>query len=264
LFALLAVGCPAGAALAQTDLPWDGAHLGINVGGASSQSCDAWSSAAATGSALGGAELAVRNCAASNFVGGLQVGDDFQYGRLLGGIGADLDLWTGKGTHSAVTYGGAALLPGSYEFSERQNPTALLILGPRLGYAGDQWLPYVRGGTILAAGSQTSALNFVPTGATKSIASFAGGKSFSTVGWVAGGGAEIGLNGAWSLSAEYLHANLGRGAGRNSACTGTGCAGFADIAVTSTHTTFNANIFRLGLNYWFGYWTPNSAAKSLD
>jgi hypothetical protein len=67
---------------------------------------------------------------------------------------------------------------------------------------------------------------------------------------------EIGLNGAWSISAEYLHMNLGKGSSSTTTCAGaaSACAAFAGISLDNTHNAFTANIFRIGVNYWFNYW----------
>jgi outer membrane immunogenic protein len=116
----------------------------------------------------------------------------------------------------------------------------------------------LRVGTILTAGSHNSTLFYTPTGATKPTASFSGGKDFSTTGWVAGGGFELGLNGAWSITAEYLYVNLGKGSYSTTACNGSAavCAAFSGISFDNIHKGFSANIFRVGVTYWFGYWEP--------
>ena len=113
-------------------------------------------------------------------------------------------------------------------------------------------------GALSAAGGADSTLSYSPGGSAKSSASFSGGRNFAGAGWVAGGGTEIGLNGAWSITAEFLHVSLGRGADSTSACNGTAaaCAGFSGIALDSTHGEFTANIFRVGIRYWFRYWEP--------
>jgi outer membrane immunogenic protein len=146
--------------------------------------------------------------------------------------------------------------PGSYLFSARQSPNDFAVVGPRLGYAGDLWLPYLRGGAIIAGGSRDSVLSFTPAGATKPSVSFLGGRAFSTVGWAAGGGTEIGLNGPWSITLEYLHVNLGRGSETTAVCSGSAaaCATFSGISFDSMHDGFTANIYRIGVTYWFGYW----------
>src|SRR6185312_9185272 len=106
-------------------------------------------------------------------------------------------------------------------FSGKPSPSDFAIIGSRIGYGGDTWLPYVRAGAIIAIGSHDSALSYTPTGAAKPSNSFDGGSSFATVGWVSGAGFELGLNGAWSITAEYLHANLGRGSSSRVNCSGS-------------------------------------------
>ncbi len=73
---------------------------------------------------------------------------------------------------------------------------------------------------------------------------------------MAGVGTEIGLNGAWSLTAEYLHVNLGKGSNAVTTCNGSAseCAVFAGIFLDSVHNDFGANLFRVGVDYWFDYW----------
>src|SRR4029077_18265379 len=113
-------------------------------------------------------------------------------------------------------------------------------------------------GAIITNGSHNSTVRYTPAGATKPTASFSGGKNFNSTGWVAGGGTEIGLNGAWSITVDYLHANFGRRSNSTTTCNGpaSACAAFSGISLNSSHSAFTANIFRIGVNYWFGYWEP--------
>jgi hypothetical protein len=62
--------------------------------------------------------------------------------------------------------------------------------------------------------------------------------------------------GAWSISAEYLRANLGKGSDSTAACAGTAtvCAGFSGLSLDGTHGGFSSNIVRVGVVYYFGYW----------
>ncbi|MGO9514518.1 MAG: outer membrane protein [Steroidobacteraceae bacterium] len=98
-------------------------------------------------------------------------------------------------------------------------------------------------------------LGYTPTGAEAPTASFSGGKNFTSTGWAAGGGFEFVLNGPWSITADYLYANLGKGSNSTTTCTGTAsvCAAFSGISLDSIHNSFTAHIFRVGINYWFGY-----------
>jgi opacity protein-like surface antigen len=250
--ALLALAV-AGTASARTDMPWDGFYFGGNVGDASISSCNGW----ALNGAMIDPAIASQSCSKNGaLVGGIQFGKTFQTKRLVWGIGADLDFLSAKSLNQSVKDSGAVPAAGTFVYSSQPGPRGFAVLGPRIGYAGDTWLPYVRVGTIIALGSHDSRLFYTPAAGTSSTASFGGGSDFSTAGWVAGGGFELGLNGAWSIAAEYLHANLGKGANSAARCSGlvAACAGFSGISFDNTHEGVSANIFRVGISYWFGYW----------
>jgi opacity protein-like surface antigen len=242
---------------------WNGTYAGFNAGQASSHTCNTW---AASGSSAESATLAgfsQPGCASHGaFLGGGQIGDNFQSQRLSWGVEADVDFWEG-GSSSAQTanFDPSPAPPGgppagTYVFSGRQTPDFLGMFTARIGYSGNQWMPYLKGGALLAGGSQTSTLSYIPDGATKATASFNGGKSFASIGWVAGGGAEFGLYGPWSISAEYLHASLGKGSSSTAGCAGiaANCAAFANASLQDTHGSFEANLIRISINYWFDYW----------
>lgn len=242
-------------ACAQSNAPWDGAYGGILLGGANPNAC---STATLSGAMLGPASpTTLSSCPGSGIVGGLQFGENYQTKRLVWGVGADVDFWDAKDTASTLKFTGAAPPAGTYGYAGKFSPKEFAILGGRIGYAGDIFLPYVRAGAVITTGARDSTVNYLPTGAVSPVASFNGGKNFASTGWAAGGGADIGLNGAWSITAEYLHVSLGKGADSTTTCEGTAaaCAAFAGISVESTHHEFTANMFRIGINYWFDYWS---------
>jgi opacity protein-like surface antigen len=72
---------------------------------------------------------------------------------------------------------------------------------------------------------------------------------------VAGAGTEIGLNGPWSITVEYLHVNFGKGSDTTAVCSGSAaaCAAFSGISFDGMRDNFTANIYRIGVTYWFGY-----------
>jgi opacity protein-like surface antigen len=256
---LLTLAAIAGVVSARTDIPWDGLYFGVNVGEASSNTCNSWALNGAMLDPSIASQFNNRDCSRSGaLVGGVQIGENVQYKRLLLGVGADVDYWSAKDLNQSLIYSGEVPASGTYAFSGKLSPRGFAVIGPRIGYAGDTWLPYLRVGTILTAGSHNSTLYYTPTGETKPTVSFGGGKDFSTAGWVAGGGFELGLNGAWSITAEYLHANLGKGSNSTTTCNGSvaACAAFSGISFDNTHEGFSANIIRVGVTYWFGYWRP--------
>jgi opacity protein-like surface antigen len=110
-------------------------------------------------------------------------------------------------------------------------------------------------GHLTARGSHNSALSFTPAGAAKPSVSFTGDKNFSTTGWAAGAGAEIGLNGPWSITVEFLHADLGKRSDATAVCSGSAaaCAAFSGIVFDNMHDRFSANLYRIGITYWFDY-----------
>jgi outer membrane immunogenic protein len=257
--AFLALALPAGLASAQSDKPWDGFYAGLGAGEASNSVCSSWTPGGAT--AVTGTDTAFynRSCpGGSTLIGGVEVGENFQHGHLFWGIGGDLDIWSAKSNNQLLKYTGNTPPPGTYSFFGKSSPSAFGIIAPRIGYAGHQWLPYVRGGAIFTTGSSNGMVNYIPIGAAKSTASFSGGKSFASTGWVAGGGVEYGLNGPWSITAEYLHVDLGKGSNSTATCAGTAaaCAAFSGTSFDNLHTSFTSNMIRIGINYWFNYWEP--------
>jgi outer membrane immunogenic protein len=251
---MLAVAAFLGARPVQGDPSWDGVYAGVNAGAGSNATCDSWALSGATPAAA--AVFYNRTCPNTDgFVGGVQIGDAFQYRRLVWSFGADVDAWSAGSYDRSLRYAGNVPPPGTYAFSGRLRPSAFGIIGPRIGYAGDHWLPYLRVGAIITGGSRGSTLSYATTGTAKPTASFSGGGTQVSAGWVAGGGAEFVLSGPWSISAEYLHASLGNGSNSIATCTGSpsACAAFSGISLDSAHNSFTANIFRIGINYWFGY-----------
>ncbi len=252
--ALVALVLLARVASAESNTAWDGFYLGASLGGMSSKACGT--------STLKGAAIdptldtTFANCSGSGLAGGMQFGENFQFNRLVVGIGADVVFSRAKGADSTVRFTSEAPPPGTYSFSGKLSPSDFAILGARIGYGGNLIFPYLRAGGVVTTGSRSLVDNYTPTGATAPVASFGGGKNFTSTGWAAGAGAEIGLNGAWSISAEYLHVSLGKGASSITTCTGSAaaCAGFAGLSLENTHGAFTANIVRIGINYWFNYW----------
>jgi outer membrane immunogenic protein len=255
-FAMLAA---AGTAIAQSDKPWDGLYGGFNAGSASNKTCTTWAPREAVGGLAIDSAVDYSVCASDAFVGGAQLGDNFQYGHLIWGAEFDLDYGASSSHSGSVKYTGESVPSGTYAFSDKVNPSAFAILAPRLGYANSEFMAYVKGGAMFPFGSRNT-LDYTPTGTTKATASFEGSKSFSSVGWVAGGGAEWGFNGPWSIGLEYLHVNLGKGSQAAASCNGTSadCAQFSGILFDNQHGGFSATMIRISINYWFGYWEPQA------
>jgi opacity protein-like surface antigen len=244
-------------AMAQSETPWSGTSVGLNAGDMSGKGCSAWTSIDARIDPSASSPPAQLTCSTGgHFVGGVQLGENFQYKHLMWGFGIDLDAASSKNPTESLKYTGDAPPAGTYTFSGRQSPNGFAIAAPRVGYAGDLWQPFLRAGALIASGAHDTTLTFTPAGATKPTVSFGGARNFSSVGWVAGGGTEIGLNGPWSISLEYLHLSLGKGSQSNAICSGSAvaCSAFSGIVIANSHDPFTANLYRVGVTYWFGYW----------
>jgi hypothetical protein len=258
LAAALALTSIAIGARAQSDIPWNGFYIGLNAGNASNNTCNDWSLGGSGVDPAAASAFAHANCASGGFVGGLQAGENFQNGHMVIGWGADLDDWAAKRGNQTWTSSGEGTPAGTYTAAGRLTPGSFGIVSARIGYAGRMWFPYVRGGALITDGGKKDGINYTAPGAAKSTATFGGGKNYDTIGWVAGGGAEWGFNGPFSISLEYLHASLGRGSSGAAGCTGSAavCTEFSALVIQSTHDSFNSNVIRVGVNYWFNYWNP--------
>jgi opacity protein-like surface antigen len=241
-----------GSAWARPDVPWDGNYFGVNLGSASVKSCNSFGFSASNGAAP---LLSDAYCDKSSFLGGVQIGDNFEQNHMILGIAVDLDYWSSQKVNQAQSTKGS-LPAGTYDYSSKETPSFLALVTPRFGYDFGEFMPYVRAGLALAPGVHDSAFYYTPEGSIPATAKFNGGKDLSTAGWAAGGGFELGFKGPWSLSAEYLHASLGKGSNSASGCSGTAanCAPFAGATFTTSHQGFTANLVRIGVTYYFSYW----------
>lgn len=247
---LLLLCLAASVGMARPDVPWDGNYFGFNLGNASVKSCSSWAFTASGTTPV----FSDAYCDKSSFLGGLQVGETFEQNHLILGGGIDLDYWNSQKVEQTLPASGS-LPAGTYGYSSKETPSLLLLATPRFGYDFGAFMPYVRAGLALAPGVHDSAFYYTPTGSHTTV-KFNGGKDLSSLGWVAGAGFELGLNGPWSVSAEYLHASLGKGSDSSSGCSGAAanCASFAGATFATTHQGFTANIVRIGVTYWFSYW----------
>jgi outer membrane immunogenic protein len=266
---LLALGS-IGAAQAQDIIttvtnPWAGFYVGGNIGGAWNHTCQSWTPGPGI---KGNPALANafynRNCPNNgNFIGGVDLGYNFQYEQWVWGLKADYDAVGNKNVNRSYNYTsrgpGDPFPSGNYAINGKVSPNGIGLLGPRVGYAFDQWLPYFRVGGAFAGGQHTSTLSYTPAaGSTASPASISGGKNFKSSGWNVGVGLEYGVQGPWSVEAAYNYVNLGKGTNSTFTCsTAKGtvppiCANYANFSLDNIHNSFTANLFRVGFHYNFG------------
>jgi opacity protein-like surface antigen len=175
------------------------------------------------------------------FIGGGQIGYNYQVGQVVFGIEADISKVVSDGTNTCFAVSGSMLTSTC-----RVRPDLDATLTARLGYAVGPALLYAKGGAAWTHGAVAMIFNNNPTGRSASTS------SFDATGWTVGGGVEYALAPAWSAKLEYDYLNFG---GRD----------VATPYVTAPVTSVSEQVHqvKLGLNYRFGAdasaWPPGAA-----
>jgi len=109
--ALLALTAVAGAASAQDVIatvqnPWEGFFVGANIGGAWNHTCQSWEPGPnITSNATLSNAFYNRNCPNNrNFIGGVDLGYNFQIDQWVWGLKADYDAVASKNYNRAYSY----------------------------------------------------------------------------------------------------------------------------------------------------------------
>jgi outer membrane immunogenic protein len=201
----------------------------------------------------------------NGFIGGGQVGYNFQARNFVAGIEADIQGLSGRGTGTVVT---SVPITGFLGFANAtltatNSVNWLGTVRGRIGLAvAPNFLLYGTGGLAYGGVSSSTGISeaFAGPATTGANGTFPALGSFSQTraGWTAGAGGEWMFKGNWSAKLEYLHYDLG------SATYGTTVSNFAvagapvpvgtllyTLGQTSS-TSFRGDIIRVGLNYKFG------------
>jgi outer membrane immunogenic protein len=176
---------------------------------------------------------------ADGFMGGGQVGYNWQTGAVVFGLEADISYSDMKGGAAAVPTFLGVPQPGFLQSAATDLEWFGTVRG-RLGWlAAPSLLLYGTGG--LAYGNYNYTILTANTAPP-----FPGADSTTRVGWTVGAGAEFALSSNWSLKAEYLYFDLG-----DHTVTSRG---LPVDPVFSASTTFEntGHIVRGGINYKFG------------
>jgi outer membrane immunogenic protein len=247
LAATILTGTAAQAQQAPGAFDWSGFYFGLNAGWG--QSGD--DSVTTTGVAAGNVANVLANrrpgsldVKRDGFVGGGQVGYNWQRGNFVFGLETDLD-YTDLSKRSGFT---STLNDVS---SIKQKQYYLGTARARLGYAWDRVLVYGTGG--YAYGRYKNEATFLSNGAGQPV-QFGGAHGGMGSGWTAGGGIEYALptnsmtvfGNAVTLRAEYLYYDLGERTLSVNSVPGVGVGSYA------SRFENNGNLFRVGLNFKFG------------
>jgi outer membrane immunogenic protein len=236
---------------------WTGFYLGANIGGGVGQNGtqDVVSYAPPGGSAgiTNPISEAGFTHSPAGFIGGGQLGYNWQTGNLVLGIEGDWDWADRRSKFTTDNFFASTVVvaPARLSYSDEQQLKWLATARARVGWARGSSLWYVTGGA--AWGEVGSNYNFAVSG-SPIYATAASTASLSAVksGWTVGGGVETSLawlgQGNWSAKLEYLYVDLG-----SVSNTFTVPVTAAAAAYTFTGSgSIRDHIVRTGLNYRFG------------
>jgi outer membrane immunogenic protein len=185
------------------------------------------------------------NVSPQGAIGGAQVGYNFQTGRVVWGALADFQF-SDITDISTVNVPSITLPPGVTFFAQNQtHSTTINWFGTargRVGYAFNNFLPYVSGG--LAYGRIESQLNvFIPaTGANLN-----GIQAMMRTGWTAGGGFNYAVNEHVVMGVDYLYIDFGD----DTITANTGSLNVVRGTTISMTQHVTANVLRAVLEYKF-------------
>lgn len=184
---------------------WGGCYAGINGGGGASASN--FTTTVNPGTYLGAADAAevnndgIGSANISAFVGGGQVGCNWQSGTVVAGLEGDFDYF-----HStSAFFNNTNMLPVlAVPFTVGQSLTTnyLATVRPRIGIAADRNFAYVTGGVAFTTANYTESYS---DGSAPPGVGIASASKFLT-GWTAGAGWEYALTDHWLIRFEYLFA----------------------------------------------------------
>lgn len=220
---------------------WTGIYAGVNAG-------YAWSGSDRNNFAGNPAALTFVNAGTlplgysskkSGFVGGGQLGYNYQMGQFVVGVETDIQY---LGTKKTATL----LLPNGTDGSFKQDSSYLGTLRGRLGFTPvDRLLVY---GTAGLAYGNAGVSGGMTAPSLAGAPQWYGSKSQAKAGWTAGAGVEYALTNNITTKLEYLYYDLGK---TTTALGAVNAAATATGAVPSVRSENKGQLARVGLNYKF-------------
>jgi outer membrane immunogenic protein len=187
---------------------WSGFYIGGVIGGGWSHSDSSEPGLGILGTLIG--FPVVQTTTGSGFIGGIEGGDRYQFGKLVIGWEADM-TWGNIGGTSNTAFGPSFVPPGVINFTRSIN-TSMNWTGTAtssVGIAHDRWLIYGKAGVAWANFSETdNSIVNVPI-IPFSTPLFSGTGSQNRVGWTVGTGVEWAIWNSWSVKVEYDYLDFG-------------------------------------------------------
>jgi outer membrane immunogenic protein len=193
---------------------WSGVYVGAHIGGG-------WSSA----DIIDPTSNESIHISSSGFLGGGQIGANWQWSSLVLGLQADI-----SGTDLSST----EVTPFSPTSTVSHKTDWVATVTGRIGYAQNNWLAYAKGGVAFAHNKYSLVDPSIPASAFGSD---------TRTGWTVGGGLEYGFAPNWSGFIEYDYIDFGSHDGSLFSTT----AG-VDLPATLKQ---NIQMVKAGINYRF-------------
>ena len=270
---LATIGCLAGANAMAADLParstpapfitappiftWAGLYVGLNAGGAFNNRNGGSLTPVGFPVGANGAPAAANilgNNGANNdgaFVGGAQIGYNWQSGALVFGVETDIQFLSQNGNNSAAVVAPVAGLAGVAPYAIANTGVSgsryFGTVRGRLGYAVDRVLFYVTSGFAYGSSRSNGSVAYYNAANAGPVfnALYTGSGSGSRIGLTLGAGVEYAISNQWTVKGEYLYADIGR---RNSTYVSAALPTTSFIGGSSNR---GLHVVRLGVNYKF-------------
>ena len=209
---------------------WTGFYIGGNIGGAWSN--DRWNDT-----------LFVTNFNNGNngaFIGGGQIGGNYQIGQFV--IGAEWDFdWAANHNNSAGVF-----IPGTGNtFAVTANNRWISTVAARFGWAVNNWMFYGKAGGGWVGSNNLTVTNLT-TGVSLTCGNFLNSCGNNNGGWLLGAGFEYAFTNHWTVKAEYDYLGLGN----RTFVVPAGAPFLAGDTFTSNNR--NVQMVKIGVNYLFG------------
>lgn len=252
---------------------WSGFYIGGSAGygwrdnrSTTFAQADPLVTAVTCGGTLGGTCAPPASSSLSGGVFGIQAGYNWQFNsRWLLGVETDINFTSISGSATSAPYRIALV---TAQNNVEQNIDWFGTVRARLGFlATDRLLVYgtggfayaqVREGSTLTALTEQGAFGLGSAFGCQAVTNsaptcFVGSSSRTATGWTAGGGLEYALWDNFTLKAEYLYVNLGRGSVNVVALDNSVFGpGIPKASFTAAFDRPDLNIVRVGFNYKFG------------
>jgi outer membrane immunogenic protein len=184
------------------------------------------------------------------FIGGGQVGGNYQIGSFV--IGGEWDVDWGSNNNNST----GVVIPGVGNIVVTNNNRWITTVAARFGWAIDRWLVYGKagGGWVgndnLTLTNLTTGVSFTCGSARAPFTSFTSCGNNSTGGWLVGAGFEYAFTNNWTVKLEYDYLGLGS---RTLFIPAT-----APLLAGDTFTSNNRNVqmVKVGVNYLFNWGAP--------